>query len=417
MTLTDCVLLFSLQEMKLLWKQHFSMEFRLCTKTPDASVVLSSSSCLYILNFTTSSSPLLYEILPSHHTNEISTMLMDKNILFTGSSHLSYHKIKYASKYDGLSVGMEVKEDENDATLMEELETQSSRQNVSSDKKESLSLVKRTARRIVSMTEKQNYLELRMMQVSMLVVFMQRCAFAFKVIEIPSWYVEFQATFEEVTDIISVVDVLFTWEFQYTIVVAFTAVGVFVLSFAVQETIEMKKFLNPDNKFYGFIWSILSSLCGLFSGVLVIPITSILMKVLKCESHDTDPTKLGEYLSASLERAEDFLCWNSTHYIYVIIGVISLLVYIPIAIRFIRVDKKLESLEVNTNFFDWKSDIMDQEDRKHEMSLKDTKAERASFVVGVLLSMCGTFVEDEVSTQSAVYNLFFLFFFLALMLS
>jgi len=135
----------------------------------------------------------------------------------------------------------------------------------------------------------------------------------------------------------------------------------------------------------------------LFSGILVIPITGVLMKVYKCEPHDVDPSnKPGEYLSASLERGEDFECWTSLHYQFAWIGAISLFIYIPIAIRFIRVDKKLESLEVKgLHLFDWKSDIINSEDRKHEMSVKDTKAERASFIVGVLLSMGSTFIDDE----------------------
>jgi len=397
-TLDHSLCLFSLDSAKLLWmSKKYDINFNKCTKTKGGTIVLSSLEKLYVLSVD-SGAPLLNEIQPSHHTTEITAIMMSRDVLLSASNHVSYHKIKYANKYGGLSVGMKVEEAKNDLTLMDELGDESE-EDEGKEKEKNLSYVSfkaRLSRKAAIITEKQNYVELRLMQLSMLVIFAQRCSFAFKIIQIPTWYEDLQARLEEASDFFVVLDYFFDWKFQYTILVAFWAIITFVISFAIQESIEMKKFIHPKSKLYNGMWGFLSGTCALFSGVLVIPITGILMKIFKCEEHDIDPSnKTGLFLSASLERGEDLKCWEDSHLYYAIFGGTSLIGYIPIALRFIRVDKKLENLEVKRNFFDWKGDIIGQEDRKHEMSLKDTKAERASFVVGSLLAMCGTFIEDE----------------------
>ena len=278
--------------------------------------------------------------------------------------------------------------------------------------------------------ERRLYYEYRFLQAQKIALFLQRCGFAFNKIEAP---ISYEAVSKFLKALVNITVMLPGVTFEFKFIATFLIVVFFMGIFLVQESVEFSRFMYPSNKRYRVIWNIMSVYCELCSGFLAIPVMTYLLKIFKCQadaagvsvlsatikeeededdgllsgensrpiqttnSTDEEAAKIDLSLGLSTADQEIMKCWESPHLIYAALGILALVAYVPMAIRFIRVDRKLDCIEAKRNFFDWKSDTVALNLRSHANSLVNTTAERASFIVGVSLTFVSTFVESKLA--------------------
>ncbi|GMH97248.1 hypothetical protein TrVE_jg6322 [Triparma verrucosa] len=357
--------------------------------------------------------PYVWSVAPSGHEDPITLCKIKGRYLYTISTIIVRHRITYAFHFDGMSIFKEVAkisdaDDDGGGEGGDENETATADENPQKTKESEIEAV------IEYIIEHKNMYEYRSMQILSYALFVQRCGFAFKNIEAP-------ISFEEISDLLGnltdIMVVLPGFNYLFVFVGCCSIVTSFLIAFVVQEWVEFKKFMEPNSKALHALWGFLSALCEACSGFFAVPILTYLLKMLKCEERagelyvvatlaeaetgndDDDDAGMGEAtidLSGGLSGDYDeIICWQGDHLVYTVLALFACALYLPMAVRFIRVDKKLDCIEAKTNFFDWKSDTVMLEERHHAFSLIDTTAERASFMVGVLLTTVSTFVDSD----------------------
>mmetsp|Transcript_16261 Transcript_16261/g.33453 ORF Transcript_16261/g.33453 Transcript_16261/m.33453 type:complete len:1540 (+) Transcript_16261:147-4766(+) len=400
-----------------------------------------TSNEVFILDTQHWKRPEIWSIYPTFHEESINNVVTLGKYIYTFSSKVVRHKMKYAELYSGLSVGREVlvSEDTNNGETSKENDSQSrtSEEDESrglvlyNDESEAKDGAEKSTSLVHKVSEKLNYYEFRSLQFLQFALFIQRSAFAFKNVEAPISYDDVSNFIENLVDVMVVLPNI---PFQYIFMMVIALVMMFLLIFMVQENVEFAKFMYPSNSRYQLIWTFMSMYCELCSGFFAIPIMTYLLKIFKCQTSeltgedvltatvegagdddddddqggdDDDEGGVPQFLSNStnvfdlsfgFREQEEYRCYTSEHYVLLSLAVIALCFYVPMAIRFIRVDKKLECIEAKRNFFDWKSDVVALEMRIHAQSLVDTTAERASFAVGVGLTFVSTFITTELAT-------------------
>ncbi|GMH60887.1 hypothetical protein TrRE_jg978 [Triparma retinervis] len=393
---------------------------------------LVTSNEIFIVNTQHWKHPYLWSIYPTFHEDPMSDITCLGNYIYTSSSKVVRHKMKYAEKYEGLSVGREMFTHEEEGGGDESEGIVVYNNEASAIEKTRTSKMAALANKL---QENSNYYELRALQFLQLALFLQRSAFAFKNVEAPISYDEIANFMENFVDVMIVLpNIPFTAIFIMVIFIVF----LFLFIFSVQEYLEFAKFMYPSNTRYQKLWTLISVYCELCSGFLAIPIMTYLLKIFSCQeseitgesvlsatvegddegndddggggADDDSPFGFQEQSDATVNSTtifdfslgfgeqEEVVCYTSGHYVLLVTAVVAILFYLPMAIRFIRVDKSLDCIEAKRNFFDWKSDQIMLETRIHAQSLVDTTAERASFGVGVGLTFVSTFVETELST-------------------
>jgi hypothetical protein len=390
---------------------------------------LVTSNEIFVINTLHWKHPYLWSICPTFHEDPINNITCLGKYLYTSSSKVVRHKLKYAQQYDGLCVGRELFTCEEEGSGETEGIIVYNDENSAIEKSKTSKFVVMASR----FQEKVNYYELRALQLLQLALFLQRSAFAFKNVEAPISY-EVVANFMD--NFVNVMIILPDIPFTAIFVVVTCFVFLFLFIFTVQEYLEFAKFMYPSNTRYQGAWKLISIYCELCSGFMAIPILTFLLKIFRCQkseltgesvlsetvvgdgddddddgggaADDFDPflqeqagtangTTVFDF-SFGFGEQEEVACYTSERNVLMAVAVVAICLYLPMAIRFIRVDKKLDCIEAKRNFFDWKSDQVILEMRMHSQSLVDTTAERASFGVGVGLTFVSTFVETEFST-------------------
>ncbi|GMI16103.1 hypothetical protein TrLO_g4833 [Triparma laevis f. longispina] len=390
-----------------------------CEAYRDFGAVICTGNEILITDLRRWKHPYVWSVSPSGHEDPIEEIKIKGKYLYSVSSIIIRHRINYAFNYDGMSINREVvKMDEINDQGEEGGEDNDNDKNKNKDEAGRSSRIEATINHII---EYQNMYEYRGMQLLQYGLFIQRCGFAFKNIDAPITYEEISDLLSSLGDIMLVlpgINYLFVFTGCCAIVLSF------LITFAVQEWVEFRKFLEPNSKRLHILWGFLCVVCEACSGFFAVPILTYLLKMLKCEEYDgefyvvatmpemeefkgnnngteeEDGFSIGEEqtidLSAGLGGGYDEIkCWEGNHLAYSAIGLFTCFLYLPMAVRFIRVDKKLDCIEAKANFFDWKSDTVKLEKRHHAYSLIDTTAERASFMVGVMLTTVSTFVDSE----------------------
>ena len=186
-----------------------------------------------------------------------------------------------------------------------------------------------------------------------------------------------------------VLNKLFGVEYQHQIVVAFVSVLLLLIIYMVQDSVEWKNFLNPHNRLWSVLYGAMSGFCMLVTLVGFIPIITICTRAVDCTrcpsctdflwfedvkfkdpSNTTTacitgfPAMCGN-LTTSPSNCVLFLdgdsrirCWSLEHIFKVIVpAVVLFVVYIPIALRFIRVRGELHALVWRKNIFKWGRDL------------------------------------------------------------
>ena len=177
-------------------------------------------------------------------------------------------------------------------------------------------------------------------------------------------------------------------EYQFQILVAVLAVLLLVIIYGVQNYVEWKTFLHPDNRVWSLIYGAMSGFCMLVTLCGFIPITLIITRAIDCtrcpsckdylflpdvqwdNTSDTNstcetgfPALCGNRTSnlgcvLFLDADSRIQCWGAQHFLQVILPAIVLfLAYMPIALRFIRVRGELQALVWRRNIFKWGRDL------------------------------------------------------------
>jgi len=315
------------------------------------------------------------------------------------------HEPGYARSFSGLSVGKVL-------NLSYDDESEHVKLTAEEEAKKQKSSTARFGRLLRHVDLYQFLYEYRFIQLTTLAIFCQRVGFAFKRVEAPFTYDDFEQFVESLGDIMVFVPELSYW---YAFGLSVVASGVFVITFVTQESVEFNKFLFPDNLFYSSTWLFMSTVCSLSSGVLAIPICSYLLKIADCVEYppgEADNLVLSaslseEYFEAVMERGgqgnftdvmeglHPIQCWTTNHYVACVVAIVMTPMYLVLAVRFIRVDKKLDCIEaVPWQPLDWKADTVVMDTRHHSLSLVNTTSDNASFVVNLILSLVSIFLRD-----------------------
>ena len=177
-------------------------------------------------------------------------------------------------------------------------------------------------------------------------------------------------------------------EYQLQIVVAIVAVLLLVIIYGVQNHVEWKTFLYPDNRVWSLLYGAMSGFCMLVTLCGFIPITLIITRAIDCtrcpscknylflpdvewvNNSNTNatcetgfPALCGNRTSnlgcvLFLDADSRIQCWGAQHFLQVILpAIILFLAYMPIALRFIRVRGELQALVSHKNIFKWGRDL------------------------------------------------------------
>jgi len=374
--------------------------------------------------------PYIWSIFPTFHEDSIRDIVCLGKYIYTSSTKVIRHKMKYAEKFDGLAVGREILDVEGQNDSMEE-DSASVRGGISKPDLEGVVMNKDREEEgaksekkgigglVAKVAEKIYYYEYRVLQGLQVAIFLQRSAFAFKNIDAPISYDQIADFMDNLVDVMVILPEI-PFDATFGMFVFFALFFLFI--FTIQESVEFAKFLNPSRTTYQVLWTFMTVYCELCSGFLAIPIMTYLLKIFDCDVSPTGESVLAATLpqndddddggdddesnpflnsteifdfSSLFGNVETFECHTTKHYVLEAVGIVCLFFYVPMAIRFLRVDKSLDCIEAKRNFFDWKSDIIALEQRVHAQSLVDTRAERASFTVGVVLTSVSTFVDSD----------------------
>jgi outer membrane protein assembly factor BamB len=388
-------------KLKVVWRSSRISEYVLTNiVTHKNCTILSAGPEMYIVNYSPKSEPSVNEMNPSWHDDWISCLIWRRGWVLSGGVEIVRHNCSMARRYDGMPVGGVVGGDGNETE----------------DPDYGDGLLRRTFSKTVGYAMRLSkyiethefYIDFRVMQLTNLLIFMQRVSFGFKKVDAPWTYDDVANFLESIGEI----DVLPEMAGMYLIyfMASIATVSIFLLTFVIQERIEILKFLNPSVQLYQNIWSVFTNLSSAATGVLCIPICGHLVSIFNCISFQGDQV-IGSSLSEDywqtisdggvpsvdlIAAQNPTQCYTNTHYVYMIITCVLAPMYIVLSVRFIRVDKNLDSIEaVSMHPFDWKADTISKEPRHHVLSIIDTTSENASFIVSLLLSLISVFVVSE----------------------
>lgn len=179
------------------------------------------------------------------------------------------------------------------------------------------------------------------------------------------------------------------------VIVGAVVVALFALVFAVQERVEQRVFLHPGQKRWGYAWLVCVFYTKLASTTGVVPLVRAQVDAIDCT--------LAEDGTLTWDLAPDTQCFSAAHAPYVIVASVAALVYLPLAYRFIRVNGKLDAIEVTANVFDMSRDMTrDTVSRKvHALSLKSLTYFKSVLALKVIMTAVTTLMTSRPVTIAA----------------
>ena len=139
----------------------------------------------------------------------------------------------------------------------------------------------------------------------------------------------------------------------------FTMAAVFVLLlayvFAVQESLEFRKWTQPDNQKLQKMWLAASSFCTVMSTAGFVPVSRTLARAGDCTQIQ------GEYWLDAMITNETVApsgmkCYEGAHWVLALAGFLAFVLFLSMSARLIWVGGVLQNIELKSNPFDWKSD-------------------------------------------------------------
>jgi len=175
---------------------------------------------------------------------------------------------------------------------------------------------------------------------------------------------------------------------SYTVVFIAVAsiLGLFVLSFLVQERVEEKKFLYPGAKMWAIVWLLMSTGTKLIAVSALLPMLRVLVEAFDCNFADS---------GAVWEALPGLQCGSGQHIPYVVAAAVIIMLYLPLAFRLLRVRGVLAAIEVRKNPFDWRGDVDIATRRTHSLALRSNKYWLANMLVKCLLTVLGVLLSSE----------------------
>ena len=216
---------------------------------------------------------------------------------------------------------------------------------------------------------------------------------------------------------------------------ACSMVCVFAVIVVVQESVEFRKFVNPNSTMMKYLWLAMSVYCELLSTVFFVPVCRVLARAGDCTYDRGFGSDIGSGSGSSIDggglmwldamvrcllrrlslwclskllshwmlslypqlppdqTVGGMECFRGTHWLYVGIGSTLFLIYVGLSARLMRAGGELQNIEVVWyNPFNWRGDSKKRMPYKHALSMATNEHAMGTVAIKTVAVLSTTFL-------------------------
>lgn len=173
-----------------------------------------------------------------------------------------------------------------------------------------------------------------------------------------------------------------------------------VAAFAAQERVETGAFTHPHSPVWKVLWLVMSYGLKILTLSALVPLLRVLV-----EAGDCTFTEAGATWDMELNGESGLACFGSRHLPYLLAAAVLVVVYVPLSMRFLRVNGNLAAIDARLNPFDWSGDRLPPPAKVHVLSLADRRFWMASLVGKVALTVVSVFLQTRLVPAAILMTL------------